>query len=487
MRRTRLIALTVAALSAAAQKSDRSLPDAAARGDRAAVLRLLKTIRADAAQPDGTTALHWAAERDDLEIAKAVTAAGANVKAANRYGVTPLSLAAANGDAAMVRLLLDRGADPNTTRPGGETVLMTAARTGRVDAVETLIAAGANVNAREEKFGQTAVMWAAAEGNAAAVKALIAAGADFRLRLASGFTAYLFAVREGQQAAADVLLDAGVDVNETVEPAPTTVRKPMGLARVGISALVLAVTNAHYELASHLLDRGADPNAAKAGYTALHAITNTRKPGVGDNNPPPDGSGTLSSLDMVKKLVAKGADVNARMTRRVGFGLTSLNTLGATPYFLAAKTADAPLMKLLYSLGADPKINNSNNSTPLMAVAGLGTRSPGEDAGTEDEVVEAIDVALSHGIDINAVDDNGETAMHGAAYKNHPRAVELLAQRGAKPEIWNRKNKQGWTPLIIAEGYRFGNYKPSPVTVDALHKVMAAAGIEIPPPTVATR
>ena len=180
---------------------------------------------------------------------------------------------------------------------------------------------------------------------------------------------------------------------------------------------------------------------------------------------------------MVKKLVDKGANVNARMTKKVGLGLTSLNTLGATPFLMAARSADAELMRLLAQLGADPKIPNADNANAMIVAAGLGTRSPGEDAGTESEVVEALQAALDLGVDINAVDNNGETAMHGAAYKNLPGAVLFLASHGAKIEIWNRKNKQGWTPLTIAEGYRFGNYKPSPVTVAAIKQVLARAGM----------
>jgi len=241
---------------------------------------------------------------------------------------------------------------------------------------------------------------------------------------------------------------------------------------------VLAVENAHFDLASMLLDAGADPNAAVAGLSALHVITNVRKPGLGDNDPAPDGSGRMTSVEMVKKLAAKGADVNMRMTKKVGLGLTSLNTMGATPFFLAAKTADAELIRLLASLGADPKITNADGSTALMAAAGLGTRSPGEDAGTEPEVIEALRVLLELGADVNAVDNRGETAMHGAAYKNAPGAVTFLAEHGAKVEVWNRKNKQGWTPLIIAEGHRFGNFKPSPVTVEAIHRALKAAGAE---------
>jgi ankyrin repeat protein len=210
-------------------------------------------------------------------------------------------------------------------------------------------------------------------------------------------------------------------------------------------------------------------------------ISNVRKSGLGDNDPAPQGSGNMTSLELVRKLVQRGADINARMTKPIKFGLTGLNTMGATPFLLAAKTADAELMRLLASLGADPTIPNADHSTALMAAAGLGTRSPGEDAGTESEVVEALQVALDLGADINAVDDKGETAMHGAAYKNSPKAVEFLAAKGAKIEIWNRKNKSGWTPLTIAEGHRFGNFKPSRVTVAELMRVMgstASAGVQ---------
>src|SRR5207244_10770649 len=141
----------------------------------------------------------------------------------------------------------------------------------------------------------------------------------------------------------------------------------------------------------------------------------------------PQVTGTSTSLELVKTLVGDGANVNARMTKKVNVGLTSLNTVGATPFFLAARTADSELMRFLAKLGADPLMTNADNSTPLMAAAGLGTRSPGEDAGTESEVVEALQAALDLGADLNAVDKNGETAMHGAAYKNSPAAVQFLA------------------------------------------------------------
>jgi len=232
-----------------------------------------------------------------------------------------------------------------------------------------------------------------------------------------------------------------------------------------------------------LLDAGADPNADLTGYTALHEISVVRKPGVGDNDPAPEGSGTMTSLELVKKLVAKGANVNAKMTKKVNLNNTRANEIGATPFMLAALTADADLMKALVALGADPKINNVDNSTPLMMAAGLATRSPGEDAGTESEVLEAVQVALSLGNDINAVDNNGETPMHAAAYKNLPQVVKLLAAKGAKIEIWSKPNRFTWTPLDIAMGYRFGNFKPSPDTEAAIREVMTAAGVTPPKST----
>jgi ankyrin repeat protein len=476
----------MSAAQAATGTRDSRLPDAVRKQDRSAVGDLLRQqgVDVNAAQVDGTTALHWAAHHDDLASAKLLVKAGANPKAVNRYGVTPLSLACTNGSASMVELLLDAGADANAALPGGETALMTAARTGRVEAVNVLLARGADVHAKEPVSGQTALLWAAAEGNVDVVERLIAAKADFRLRLTSGLDPFLIAVREGQIGVVKALLRAGVSFNDVVQPPalpPGQRPRPVPRApRPGTSALVLAVTNGHFELGAFLLEAGADPNAAASGYTALHVISHVRKPGGGDNDPSPQGSGNLTSLQMVERLVKHGADPNVRMAKHIPFGMTRLNTNGATPFLLAAKTGDAELMRTLASLGADPKLRNEDDSTPLMAAAGLGTRSPGEDAGTEAEVVEAVKVALDLGNDINAVDLNGETAMHGAAYKNLPGVVELLAARGADVQVWNKPNKQGWTPLRIAEGYRFGNFKPSLVTVAALHKVMKAAGVPIP-------
>jgi ankyrin repeat protein len=469
-----MLVIVLLAASVSAAPPDRRLIDTVKASQTSAVRTLLQQrVDPNSADPDGTTALHWAAQKNNVEIADVLIHAGANAKAANRYGVTPLSLAATNGNAAMLELLLKSGADPNTKLAYDETVLMTASRTGVADAVGVLLRHGADVNAKESWRGQTALMWAAAEGNLATVELLLKAGADLHARENGGFTPLLFAVRQGKIDVLRALLNAGASAGETLN-------KPRrgGDPTIGSSAVVLAVENAHFEIASLLLDAGADPNAAAQGWTALHEITWVRKPGTGSNDPAPAGSGSIDSLEMVRRLVKHGANVNARVTRRPSAGLSSLNTIGGTPFLLAARTGDAELMRLLASLGADPKMPNEDGTTPLMVAAGVGTRSPGEDAGTESEVYEAVQVALEFGNDPNAVDKNGETAMHGAAYKHVASVVPLLMEHGAKIEVFNHNNKSGWTPLRIAEGVHRGmNLRASPETAAALRKFMSAAGV----------
>ena len=198
---------------------------------------------------------------------------------------------------------------------------------------------------------------------------------------------------------------------------------------------------------------------------------------AGTNDPAPEGSGNMDSLEFVRKLVAKGAALNALVTKRPRMGVTTLNSTGATPFLLAARTADADLMRLLAELGADPRLPNEDNTTPLMVAAGVGTQSPGEDPGTEPEVLEAVGVALQLGNDLNAVDKNGETAMHGAAYKHAPSVVHFLAEKGARFDVWNQQNSKGWTPLKIAEGVQRGmNIVSSPPTEAAIRQVIAARG-----------
>jgi len=458
------------------------LADAAERANWQSVQELLEAKSGvAAAQVDGTTALHWAAYHDDLASVKALLEAGADAKATNQFGVPPLHLACVNGNDAIVKALLDAGADANTTLRGGETALMTAARTGRPDAVRELLDRGAKVNATDRK-GQTALMWAAADGQVAVVEQLLKAGADRYTKLKSGFTAFLFAAREGRIEVVRSLLKAGADANEAIEPEKAAKgRAP----EEGTSALMLALENGHFELAMELVNAGANLNDQRTGFTPLHALSWVRRPNRGDDlagQPPPQGSGRLTSLEFARELVKAGADVNRRLDKRAGRQAT-LSLDGATPFFLFSRTADLPMMKLLVELGADPLLPNKDGATPLMAAAGLGCKAPDEEAGAEQECIEAVEYLLTLRANVNSVDKNGETAMHGAAYKSLPHMVQFLADHGLKVDSWNHKNKSGWTPILIAEGFRPGNFKPSFETLEALRKVMLAVGISPPPPT----
>jgi ankyrin repeat protein len=460
--------------SGSALGASSALADAVERNDLAAIRILARDTDVNAAQADGMTALHWAVYHDDLDTAKFLLGSGANAKAENRYGVTPLSLACTNGSGVMVDLLLAAGANANAMLRGGETPLMTASRTGKLAPLKSLLAHGADVNAKLTS-GQTALMWAAAEGHTAVVETLLAAGAEFRAGVATGFTPLLFAVREGHVEIVRDLLKAGVDVNEPAQPTKNVAK----FLRKGASALTTAIENGHFELAGELLDAGADPNDMRSGYTPLHVLSWIRKPDRGEDegDPIPEGSGSWTSEQLIRKLAAKGANVNAQLTGGPSDG-GRINRKGCTPLMLA-------VMRLLVELGADPSITNVDHCTPLMAAAGLGTRSAEEEAGTDDDAVEAVNYLLSLGADINAVSDNGDTAMHGAAFANFPKVVKLLAAKGAKIEVWNRPNKREWTPLLIAEGHRYGNFKPSFETVAAIKEVMLASGVMPPKPMAA--
>ncbi|HYZ84792.1 MAG TPA: ankyrin repeat domain-containing protein, partial [Bryobacteraceae bacterium] len=373
------------------------------------------------------------------------------------------------------------GADANATMNGGESVLMLAARSGNVEAVKVLLARGANLNSRE-RLGQTALMWAAAEGHTAVVRALIDAGADVDATLESGFKAFFFAVREGHLDTVRAFLAAGADVNAMMQR-PSVPGKAGNRPRgPGTSPLMLAIQNGHYELAIALIDAGADPNDVRTGFTPLHMIAMVRRPDSSDSSDPapPAGSGRLSSADFVREIVKRGAKVNFRLPMgapKQPASWSSIGSEGATPFLFAADRVDIPLMKLLLELGADPLLPNFNNTTPLMAAAGVGTNEPQEEAGEESEAVEAVKMLVKLGADVNTVDKNGDTAMHGAAFNISPLVVKLLAESGADPQIWKNPNKAGGTPLFIAEGYISRLPRPDTPTIEAITKLMLAAGL----------
>jgi ankyrin repeat protein len=469
-----LLSAGLAASAVAAATS--AVADAAERRDQAALRALLaKNTDVNAAQVDGTTALHWAAYHDDVASAALLLKAGAKVNAANQYGATPLAQACINASAPVTKLLLEAGADPNTTLKGGETVLMLAARSGNVELVKMLLGRGANADARE-RLGQTALMWAAAEGHTAVIHALIDAGADVHAKTDAGFTPFFFAVREGRLDAVRAFLAAGVDVNAMMS------RGGRGAGESRTSPLLMAVQNGHFELAIALIDAGADPNDQRTGFTPLHMLPGVRKPDSSDGSDgaPAEGAGHLSSLEFVREIVKRGANVNLRLAKEAPKVPSTSSTIaapGATPMLFAADRSDVDLMRVLLELGADPLIPNFNNTTPLMAAAGVGTKEALEEAGEESEAVEAVKMLLDRGADINGADNNGDTAMHGAAYNHYPRVVKLLAERGANPEIWNKPNKGGRTPLVIAEGYVGAELRPDPPTVEAITNLMLAAGL----------
>ncbi len=455
-----------------ASAADARLSDLIRTADLTAIRAALPGADVNGADADGSTPLHWAVQRDDERIVELLIRAGANVTAANRYQVTPLTVACTNGNATIVSLLLQAGADPNAAAADGETALMTAARTGKVDVVGALIARGANVNAKEGWRGQTALMWAAIENNAAAAQALIEGGADLAARSQGGFTALLFASRGGHVDTARVLVAAGAKVDEKLPD--------------GTSPLVLATINAHYELASWLLDHGADANAAEQGWTALHQLAWTRRPNKGFANPGPVSTGSIDSLELVEILVKHGADVNARQTKEPRDGYRNmLDRTGATPFLLAAKSADVDLMRALLAQGADPLLPTKDNSTPLMVAAGVGIWNVGENPGTNDEALEAVKLIFGLGGVVTAANDNGYTALHGAAHRGANDLVTWLVEKGASLDAKLTKPgggsegtggwRAGWTPLTIAEGVFYAAaFKAHPETAALLRQLMKA-------------
>ena len=426
---------------------DAEVADAARRQDRETVRALLAGgADTNARQPDGATALHWAVHWQDVDMAALLIKAGADVDAANDYGIVPLSLACSNGDAAAARLLLEAGANPNVAQPTGETPAMTAARTGDVDVLRTLIEHGADVNGRERQQQQTPLMWAIAAGHTAAARLLLDRAADPRARSTRGDTALLFAARDGNVESARMLLAAGADIEDA--------------AADGFTPLLVATVRGRTAVATLLLERGANPNHAAPGFTALHwasGVWETELTGPRGIAAQRDeewralGGITEGKLELVRALLAHGADPNARIVKppqRVGFTLGGLNLVGATPYLVAAAAGDAAFMRLLAQAGADPALTTKEGTTALMAAAGVG-RIAVESSVSEAQAIDAVAVALAAGNDIAAANSAGDTALHGAATLRWNALVKLLAGKGAPLDA---KNQRGRTPLSNAAG-----------------------------------
>jgi ankyrin repeat protein len=435
---TYTVGLTVLATAAAA---DTRLADAAKNQDREAVRTALR--RGDdvnGKQPDGTTALHWAAEWNDLETADLLIKARASANVANDLGVTPLSLACTNGSSEMVLRLLNAGANANTSLPDGETPLMIAARTGHPDTVAALLGHGALVNAVEYTEMQNALMWAIDGQHNEVARLLITEGADIEARSKRGYTPLLFAARVGNGEGVRMLLAHGAHLNE--------------VASDGASPVLLATVRGHAKLAESLLDEGADPNADGAGFTPLHWASGTWETyltGVfGIQNNPLSGL-QQDKLGLVRALLAHGANPNARLKKappRFGYTDLRLSLVGATPFLLAAMAADRQMMQVLVDHGADPLLATEENTTPLMVAAGVG-RIQGVSPVTENSAIDTVKMIIRLGGKVTDANVLGNTALHGVAYLGWNNLIQLLVDNGADV---NAINKQRETPLLIAEG-----------------------------------
>jgi len=500
---TLLVACAMAVNAFAADtvaNKDTRLVQAAKAGNSAAAMALIqKRVDPNVAEPDGTTPLHWAVRNNDLTLVERLIKAGAKATVENRYGVTPISLACQSGSGPIVERLIAAGVSANATGPEGETALHTCAHAGNVDGAKVLLAHGASINAGDSWRGQTPLMWAAAQRHAPMIKALVEAGADVNARSTiiawerqrtaeprdkwlppGGLTAMLFAAREGCVDCVTVLASSGADIN-AIDPDSHT-------------PLVLALMNGHFDVAGALINAGADVNLADSvGRTALLAAVDAHTMPQSNRPAPRETDDTLSSLDIVKTLLAKGANVNAALRAAIPYrtkldrGGDGVLGAGTTPLLRAAKAGDTPVIAMLLEKGANAKAATRNGVNGIMMAANVAARE--EDMTgrnkTQKDAIDTIALLLKAGTDINGADNQGRTAAHGAALWGQTDVIKFLQANGAKLDV---KDKRGMTALDtamgLAGGFGFGG-SASVVhedTAKAIKELGGVAGTPIPAP-----
>jgi uncharacterized protein len=496
------VVLSMVLWPVAAFGSDTRLAEAAMHEDAAAVRALIEQ-KADvnAVLPDGTTALHWAVNADDLDTVNLLIQAGSNVKAKDRYGFTPLYFACSNGSAAVIRKLLDAGADPNAADSGGEAALMTATRSGNIDAVKALLQRGADVKAKDALTQQTALMWAVRSNFPAGVQIMLEYGAEINARTRTGktpairlpgagggshgvgivrsgwpeqgfqgetpggMTPLLYAARDGRIDITRILIAAKADVQQADVN--------------GITPLLMAITNNHLDTAKFLLENAAAPNAADWwGRTPLYAAIEIRNRDYGRNNE--HEIDRPAALEVIRMLIDRGANVNARTkevppTRRFVTPLGDLSWVdftGQTAFLRAALAGDITVMRLLLEKGADPSIPTFAGTTALMAAAGVNWMTGQTFTESKEALMEAVQLCLDKGGDVNAKNSMGVTAVIGAANRGSDDILEFLVKKGARLDI---KDKEGRTPLVWAEGVFLATNAPEakPSTMALIKRLLA--------------
>lgn len=461
-----------------------TLIDAAKANDSAGALELVKN-KADvnATESDGTTPLHYAVYNDDVALVESLLKAGAKPSVANKYGSTPLLEAAVRGNPVVIEKLLKAGADSNQGNADGQTALLIVSRTSNVTVAKLLISHGAQVNVTEHWHDQTPLMWAAAEKQPAMVKLLLDHGAkvDARSRLnhwtrmvtaepraqmrdVGGFTPLLYAAREGCLECVKVLLAGHADINL---PDPE-----------GVTPLIMALTNFHFDIGAYMVSKKANVNTWDWwGRTPLWATVdlNTIPHGGRPDRPSLDDT---TSVKMLEILLDAGANPNVQLKlfppyRAVGpdRGADLMLTMGATPLLRAAKAADVAAIRLLLAHGADPNLPNIQGVTPVMAAAGLGSNEIDTRGRfkTQPDQIASIDLLVKGGADINAHDNRGQTALHGAALFGYDDVIKDLVAHNANV---NAKDEKGMTPLDSAMG-RAGGHGRGGVSIE-VHDATAA-------------